>query len=164
MAEKTKPRPRSGCPVSMSLEQFGDRWSLLIIRDMMVRGYRTFKDFQESGEGISSNVLSDRLRTLEAAGIVMTEPDETDARRLNYRLTQKGIDLAPVMLELLIWGAKYESTAAPCALIVQMENCRQQMLAETYKRWRERDSTPLIPRFDEMPQDTSTPNNERRKG
>ncbi len=148
----------------MSLEQFGDRWSLLIIRDMMVRGYRTFKEFQESGEGISSNVLSDRLRTLEAAGIVLTEPDETDARRLNYRLTQKGIDLAPAMLELLIWGAKYESTAAPCALIVQMENCRQQVLAETYKRWRERDPTPLIPRFAEMPQDKSTRSNERKKG
>ena len=148
----------------MSLEQFGDRWSLLIIRDMMVRGYRTFKEFQESGEGISSNVLSDRLRTLEAAGIVLTEPDETDARRLNYRLTQKGIDLAPAMLELLIWGAKYESTAAPCAFIVQMENCRQQVLAETYKRWRERDPTPLIPRFDEMPQDKSIRSNERKKG
>ena len=134
----------------MSLEQFGDRWSLLIIRDMMVRGYRTFKEFQQSGEGISSNVLSGRLRTLEAAGIVLTEPDETDGRRLNYRLTQKGIDLAPVMLELLIWGAKYESTAAPCAFIVQIQNSRPQVLAETYKRWRERDPTPLIPKFDEI--------------
>jgi DNA-binding HxlR family transcriptional regulator len=163
MPEKSKMRARSGCPVSMSLEQFGDRWSLLIIRDMMVRGYHTFKDFQESGEGISSNILSSRLRTLEAAGIIITEPDETDGRRLNYRLTQKGIDLAPVMLELLIWGAKYESTAAPCALIVQMEKCRQQVLAETYKRWRERDPTPLIPRFDEIPQDRSMGTNERRK-
>jgi DNA-binding HxlR family transcriptional regulator len=148
----------------MSLEQFGDRWSLLIIRDIMVRGYRTFKQFQESGEGISSNVLSDRLRTLEAAGILMTEPDETDARRMNYRLTEKGIDLAPVMLELLIWGAKYESTAAPCAFIVQMEHCREQVLAETYKRWRGRDSTPLIPRFDEIPQGNPTRNIERTKG
>jgi DNA-binding HxlR family transcriptional regulator len=147
----------------MSLEQFGDRWSLLIIRDMMVRGYHTFKQFQESGEGISSNVLSDRLRTLEAAGIVLPEPDETDGRRLNYHLTQKGIDLAPVMLELLIWGAKYEATAAPCAFIVQMENSREQVLAETYKRWRARDSTPLIPRFDQMPQDNPVRNSERRK-
>ncbi len=147
----------------MSLEQFGDRWSLLIIRDMMVRGYRTFKEFQESGEGIASNVLATRLKTLEAAGIVMPEPDETDARRLNYRLTQKGIDLAPVMLELLIWGAKYEATAAPCGLIEQMENDREQVIAETYKRWRERDPTPLIPRFDEMPQDNSMPKSERRK-
>jgi hypothetical protein len=93
----------------------------------------------------------------------MTEPDETDARRLNYWLTQKGIDLAPVMLELLIWGAKYESTAAPCTFIVQMENCRQQVLAETYKRWRERDSTPLIPRFEGIPQDGPMRNIERRE-
>jgi len=164
MSEKSTSRPRSGCPVSISLEQFGDRWSLLIIRDMMVRGYHTFKEFQESGEGISSNVLSDRLRTLEAAGILLTEPDETDARRLNYRLTQKGIDLAPVMLELLIWGAKYEATAAPCGLIEQMENDREQVIAETRRRWRERDSTPLIPRFVDIPQDTSTRSNERRKG
>ena len=163
MPEKSKSRPRSGCPVSMSLEQFGDRWSLLIIRDMMVRGYHTFKEFQESGEGISSNVLSDRLRTLEVAGILLTEPDETDARRLNYRLTQKGIDLAPVMLELLIWGAKYEATAAPCGLIEQMENDREKVIAETRRRWRERDSTPLIPRFDEIPQDNPTRNSERRK-
>ena len=163
MPEKAKSRPRSGCPVSMSLEQFGDRWSLLIIRDMMVRGYHSFKQFQESGEGISSNILADRLRTLGTAGILMTEPDETDARRVNYRLTKKGIDLAPVMLELLIWGAKYESTAAPCALIAHMENSRDQVIAETYKRWREKDPTPLIPRFDEMPQDNPTRNSERKK-
>lgn len=164
MSERSKSRPRSGCPVSMSLEQFGDRWSLLIIRDMMVRGYRSFKQFQESGEGISSNILADRLKTLEAAGILVTEPEETDARRVNYRLTQKGIDLAPVMLELLIWGAKYEATAAPCGLIQQMENSREQVIAETYKRWRERDSTPLIPRFDEIPQDNPVRTSERRKG
>ena len=147
----------------MSLEQFGDRWSLLIIRDMMVRGYHTFKQFQESGEGISSNVLSDRLRTLEAAGILVPEPDENDARRMNYRLTQKGIDLAPVMLELLIWGAKYEATAAPCALITQMADSREAVIAETQRRWRERDSTPLIPRFDEIPQDNPMRSSERRK-
>ncbi len=140
---------RSGCPVSISLEQFGDRWSLLIIRDMMVRGYHTFKQFQESGEGISSNILSDRLKTLEAAGILTSEPEETDGRRVNYRLTQKGIDLAPAMLELLIWGAKYEQTSAPCGLMEHMENNREAILAETRRRWQVRDVTPLLPRFDE---------------
>jgi DNA-binding HxlR family transcriptional regulator len=164
MPEKSKLKRRSGCPVSISLEQFGDRWSLLIIRDMMVRGYRTFKEFQESGEGISSNILADRLKTLEAAGILTTEPEATDARRVNYRLTQKGIDLAPVMLELLIWGARYEATAAPCGLIDQMENSREQILAETRRRWRERDSTPLIPRFDEVAASKAARKNERRKG
>lgn len=121
---------------------------MLILRDLMVRGYRTFKEFKEAGEGIATNILADRLRNLEASGIIATEPQESDGRRVNYRLTQKGIDLAPVLLELLIWGARHEATGAPCELIVQMENCREQVLAEARRRWRERDSTPLIPRFD----------------
>src|SRR5215471_1970615 len=75
---KPKPKHRSGCPVSMSLELLGDRWSLLIIRDLMVRGYRTFKEFQESGEGIATNILADRLRKLEAGGILTAEAEESD--------------------------------------------------------------------------------------
>ncbi len=109
----------------------------------MVRGFRTFKEFQESGEGIATNILADRLRKLEQAGIITAEPDQTDKRKVNYRLTQKGIDLAPVLLELLIWGARHEKTAAPCALIEQMENHRAQLLAEVRRRWRERDPAPL---------------------
>jgi DNA-binding HxlR family transcriptional regulator len=145
---KVKSRPRSGCPVSLSLERFGDRWSLLIIRDLMVRGYRTFKEFQKSDEGIASNILADRLQRLEAAGIITTEGDQSDGRRVNYRLTEKGIDLAPVMLELLIWGARHEQSGASCALIAEMARNREQILAETRRRWEARDSTPLIPRFD----------------
>ena len=138
---------RSGCPVSISLETFGDRWSLLIIRDLMVRGLSTFKQFHGSGEGIATNILSHRLQKLEAAGIVTTEIDETDARSLRYRLTEKGIDLAPVLLELLIWGAQHERTAAPCALIEKMARDRREILVEVRRRWRERDPAPLLPRF-----------------
>lgn len=145
---KPNSKRRSGCPVSISLERFGDRWSLLVLRDLMVRGYRTFKEFQESGEGIATNILSRRLQDLEASGIITAEVEARDGRRVNYRLTEKGIDLAPVLLELLIWGARHEESGAPCALIVQMENCREQVLAEVRRRWQERDPTPLIPRFD----------------
>ena len=134
---------RSGCPVSFSLEQFGDRWSLLIIRDMMVRGYRTFKEFQQSGEGIATNILSSRLRRLEAAGILSAEADAADGRKVNYRLTEKGIELAPVVLELLIWGARNGEAKGPCAAIEKMKNNREAILAEVRRRWRERDSTPL---------------------
>ena len=126
---------------------FGDRWSLLIVRDLMVRGFRTFKEFQESGEGIATNILADRLQKLDASGIITAEEEETDGRRVNYRLTEKGIDLAPVLLELLIWGARHEETGVPCALIGKMENNRETVLAEVRRRWRQRDSTPLIPRF-----------------
>jgi DNA-binding HxlR family transcriptional regulator len=139
-------KQRSGCPVSIALETFGDRWSLLIIRDLMVRGFHTFKDFLESGEGIATNILSDRLKKLEAAGIVQAEPEESDARRLNYRLTEKGIDLAPVMLDLLLWSAKHEQTGMPCSKVEEMARNREWMLAEVRRRWQERDSTPLLPK------------------
>jgi DNA-binding HxlR family transcriptional regulator len=144
---KSKLKRRSGCPVSISLEMLGDRWSLLIVRDLMVRGFRTFKDFQGSSEAIATNILADRLRKLEAAGIVTAKVEEKDGRRINYRLTEKGIDLAPVLLELLIWGARHEETGAPCALIDNMEKNREEVLAETRRRWRERDLTPLLPEF-----------------
>jgi DNA-binding HxlR family transcriptional regulator len=144
---KPKSKRRSGCPVSISLEKFGDRWSLLIIRDLMVRGFRTFKEFQESGEGIATNILADRLQKLEASGILTPEEEDTDGRRVNYRLTEKGMDLAPVLLDLLVWGARHEQTGAPCALIATIEKNREQVLAEARRRWRERDSTALIPRF-----------------
>ncbi len=144
---KSKTKQRSGCPVSISLEMLGDSWSLLIIRDLMVRGYRTFKEFQESGEGIATNILSDRLKRLEAWGIITAEKEESDGRRINYRLTEKGIDLAPVMLELLIWGARHENTGAPCAVIDKMAANREEVLREVRRRWQVRDLTPLLPRF-----------------
>jgi DNA-binding HxlR family transcriptional regulator len=113
----------------------------------MVRGYRTFKDFQNAGEGIATNILADRLRKLELAGVITTEVEPADGRRANYRLTEKGIDLAPVLLDLLIWAAQHEQTAAPCALIERMARNREQVLAEVRRRWRERDSTPFLPPF-----------------
>jgi DNA-binding HxlR family transcriptional regulator len=145
--EHARAKRRSGCPVSVSLEILGDRWSLLIIRDLMVRGLETFKEFQASGEGIASNILADRLRKLQAADIVTVEARQGDRRRIAYRLTQKGIDLAPVLLELLIWGARHEKTAAPCGFGSQMEANRQEILGEARRRWREGDRTPLLPRF-----------------
>ena len=133
--------------MSISLDIFGDRWSLLIIRDLMVRGYRTFKEFRESGEGIATNILTDRLRKLEASGIIITEAEEADRRKVNYRLTEKGIDLAPVLLELLVWGSRHEDAGLPCTFIEDMAQNREAILAEVRRRWRERDSNPLIPKF-----------------
>jgi DNA-binding HxlR family transcriptional regulator len=116
---------------------------------MMVRGRRTFKDFQESGEAIATNILADRLRRLRGAGIVRAQVDGADARKICYRLTRKGIDLAPVLLELLIWGTRYEKTGAPRALIERMARSREKILAQVRQRWRDRDPTPLLPPFDQ---------------
>jgi len=142
----TPKQRRSGCPVSIALEVFGDRWSLLIVRDLMVRGLRTFTEFLESGEGIATNILANRLEKLEAARIIAREPEESDGRKVNYRLTERGIDLAPVMLELLIWGARHEEAGLPCSVIARMAKDREAVLAEVRRRWRDRDTTPLLPR------------------
>ena len=165
MAIKSSANHRSGCPVSAALDLLGDRWSLLIIRDLMVRGYRTFREFQGSGEGIATNVLADRLHKLEAGGILMQEPAENDRRSTNYRLTEKGIALGPVLLELLIWGARHEQTDASCAAIDQMAANKSVVLAEAYRRWRLRDTTPLIPSFARFskPHPKSKPNSPKGK-
>ncbi len=147
MARTSKAKARSGCPVSVSLDLLGDRWSLLIVRDMMVRGYRTFREFQRAGEGIASNILTDRLQRLEEGGILTREPAAEDGRSTHYRLTAKGIALAPVLLEMLIWGAHHEKTDAPCAAIEAMEQNRAAVITEAYRRWEQRDPTPLIPPF-----------------
>lgn len=147
VAREPSSKHRSGCPVSVSLEVLGDRWTLLVIRDLMVRGLSSFKDFQESGERIASNILADRLKKLRAAGIVTAKAQEGDGRRLTYRLTEKGIDLAPLLFELLVWGARHERTGAPREFMKQMEGNREQVLEECRRRWRDQDSTPLLPKF-----------------
>lgn len=151
MPDKSHALRRSGCPVSVSLDIFGDRWSLLIVRDLMVRGYRTFSEMEHDGDGIATNILADRLRRLEGAGILGAEP-AADGRSSVYRLTEKGIALAPVMLELLIWAARHEATGAPCEMIEHLARNREAVLAESYRRWKERDLTPLIPPFGPLPE------------
>jgi DNA-binding HxlR family transcriptional regulator len=125
---------RSGCPLNASVEMLGDRWSLLIIRDMMVRGYRTFKEFLSSDEHIATNILADRLRRLESYGIVSTETDPADGRRLHYLLTAKGMDLAPILTEMVLWAAAHEDTGNQ-ALVRLIRKDKTRFLAEVRKRW-----------------------------
>src|ERR1700704_257910 len=94
---------RSGCPLNASVEVLGDRWSLLIIRDMMLRGFRSYKEFLGSYERIATNILADRLQKLITHGIITAESDSSDGRKLIYSLTPKGIDLAPVLTEMVLW-------------------------------------------------------------
>lgn len=145
MTEGFSAKHRSECPVSAALEVLGDRWSLLIIRDLMVRGLRSFLEFLTSGEGIATNILSDRLRKLLSAGIIVEERDAADRRRVIYRLTEKGIDLAPVLFEMLIWGARHSQTSGRCEEFAKMAQNRDWILAEVRRRWEERDPEPLLP-------------------
>src|SRR5258707_8520734 len=137
MRAKHKPQRRSSCPVNASLEIFGDRWSLLIIRDLMMRGYHTYKEFLSSDEGIATNILAERLQRLEAAGIITTSRDAEDRRKVVYRLTEKGIDLAPILVELIFWSAQHEETGSPHPAIRRMRGKREQFLAEIRRNWKE---------------------------
>jgi DNA-binding HxlR family transcriptional regulator len=117
----------------------GDRWSLLIIRDMMLRGSRTYKEFLECDEGIATNILADRLRKLVAYGILTTKPDPADGRKQIYLLTAKGIDLAPVLTEMVLWAAAHEDTGNQ-ALVRQMRKDKEKFLAGVRRCWAERHS------------------------
>jgi DNA-binding HxlR family transcriptional regulator len=140
---KKKPAPtrRSGCPLNASVEMLGDRWSLLILRDMMIRGYRSFNEFLQSDEKIASNILADRLRRLESYGIIATERDASDGRKVIYSLTAKGIDLAPVLTEMVMWAARHEKTGNQ-PLVRQMQSGKEQFLAAVRQRWAKEHSHP----------------------
>jgi DNA-binding HxlR family transcriptional regulator len=120
--------------LNASVEMLGDRWSLLIIRDMMLRGFRSYKEFLESYEGIATNILADRLRKLQAYGIIETERDASDGRKVIYLLTEKGIDLAPVMSEMVLWAAAHEDTSDE-ALVKELREDKEGFVAAVRQRW-----------------------------
>jgi DNA-binding HxlR family transcriptional regulator len=130
MPKKNASTRRSDCPLSVSLDLVGDRWSLLIIRDLMFKDRHEFRDFHGAEEGIATNVLTDRLRRLEESGIIAKTPHPVDARKAEYHLTERGFDLAPVLIELMIWAATYENTAAPTSAIRRMIKDRDALIAE----------------------------------
>jgi DNA-binding HxlR family transcriptional regulator len=125
---------RSGCPLNASVEMLGDRWSLLILRDMMLRGFKTYKEFLSSYEGIATNVLADRLRRLEEYGIIEPSPDMSDGRKVIYVLTKKGVDLAPVMAEMVLWAAAHEPTGNP-ELVRALKKDKAAMIDAIQRRW-----------------------------
>ena len=103
--EKTK--KRSDCPVSCSLDIWGDKWSLLIIRDMMFSQKSTYGDFLKSAEGIATNILASRLQSLEEGKLIEKLEHPGSKAKVLYKLTQKGIDLLPIIVEVYLWAEKY---------------------------------------------------------
>ena len=98
---------RSSCPISATLDVIGDKWSLLVIRDLLFLGKTQFGEFLSASEGISTNILAQRLNSLEACGIVEKQPYQDNPVRYNYTLTQRGRELRPVLMELIGWGNKH---------------------------------------------------------
>jgi DNA-binding HxlR family transcriptional regulator len=106
--KKGKGKLRSHCPVNFALEAFGDRWALLILRDIVFRGKRTYGEFLKSEEGFATNILASRLDHLLAEGILRREGDEADGRKAIYSLTEKGLDLIPLVFEMVLWSARHD--------------------------------------------------------
>ena len=126
---KHKHQRRSDCPINFALELFGDPWSLLIIRDIIYFGKKTYGEFLASEEGMATNILALRLARLEQQGILVKKHCEKDKRKEEYALTEKGLDLIPVLVEMANWSAEHDpQTAAPTAWISLMKTEREKMI------------------------------------
>jgi DNA-binding HxlR family transcriptional regulator len=112
-------KKRSECPLSCSLDIFGDKWSLLIIRDLMFENKCTYNDFLKSQEGIATNILASRLKELEENGIIEKSAHPDSKAKNLYRLTSKGIDLLPILIEVYIWSDKYFTIPADVKVVIQ---------------------------------------------
>jgi DNA-binding HxlR family transcriptional regulator len=127
----TKQKRRSDCPINFALEIFGDKWTFLIVRDLMFKGKHYYGEFLQMEERIATNILADRLALLEASGIVTKKLDKQHGSKQFYELTSKGIDLLPALTEIILWSAKYDKqTAADAKFISQVKKDRRGLFAK----------------------------------
>jgi DNA-binding HxlR family transcriptional regulator len=121
MKKENGSHQRSGCPINLTLEVVGDKWSLLVIRDMIFGNRRHFRELlTKSQEGIASNILADRLKRLVEQGIVSKADDPTHKQKAIYSLTEKGIELLPILAQMSIWGRKYLPVTAELSIRAQL--------------------------------------------
>lgn len=125
-------KKESGCPIDYGLDIFGDRWTLLVIRDLLFVGKRHFKQLMESPERIASNILTVRLKKLEEKGLISRSPDPENRKQVVYELTQKGLDLTPMLIELIRWSATYDpNTAVPKLILDRIAKDRSGLIKDT---------------------------------
>lgn len=134
MKQKEDECRRSACAISMALENIGDKWSLLILRDLMFTDKRTYGELQASDEKIATNILAARLLSLEANGLIRKAADPNNGRRSLYFLTEKGIDLLPVIIELRQWAEKHNDDTAGCAHALKLTNKNRKEVLTSYKK------------------------------
>lgn len=123
--KKRRKKLRSHCPINFGLEIFGDRWSLLILRDIVFRGKRKYGEFLKSEEGFATNILASRLEHLVVSGILNREADETDGRIEIYSLTDKGLDLIPMLFEMVLWSYKHDNQSEAKRIVRLVELIRK---------------------------------------
>ena len=128
-------KKKSDCPINYALEMFGDKWTFLIVRDLMFKGKHYYGEFLQMEEKIATNILADRLALLEQAGIVNRTIDEAHHSKKIYKLTKKGIDLLPVLTEFILWSAKYDKrSAVDKKFVSQAKHDKEKLFAEIKER------------------------------
>ena len=127
---------RSTCPINYSVEIFGDKWMLLLLRDLMFNKKNSFLEFRASAEKISSAVLTEKLNTLLNEGIVAKVTSPKNASKFLYLLTDKGIELVPVMMEILNWGSSYNPDGGPKTLLDQIKQSKKKAIMELQDKLR----------------------------
>lgn len=131
---------RSSCPLNFALEIFGDRWTLIVLRDLLLKSRRRYGELLACEEGIATNVLADRLKRLELRGLVRKERDEDDQRQYIYRPTPQAIALVPMLVEMTVWGARNSGTSSVDRdFLERFETDRAQLIADIEEQVR-RDS------------------------
>lgn len=130
----SKQKRRSDCPINFALEIFGDRWTLLIIRDLMFKGKNYYGEFLQAEEKIATNILADRLAMLEQEGIIIKNVDPSHGSKFIYNLSKKGIDLLPVLAEIVVWSAKYDSNEEAIQFANSFTKDKENMLDEISNR------------------------------
>lgn len=125
-----------GCPFTYALEIFGDKWSLLVLRDLIIFNKRTYKEFAAAGEGIATNILADRLNNLEKDGMITKKRDPENRRSYIYSPTRKSLDLFPMFYEMIRWSAKYDTkTSVPNKWVRTPKSTMQKIQKEIIERF-----------------------------
>ena len=133
------------CPISTTLEILGDKWTLLVIRDLMFSGKRTYGEFLQSQEKIATNILADRLLVLEKAGIVEKKAFPGNRAKNLYQLTPKGVDLMPILFEIILWGDKYLEIPEPIhRLAGKIRKDKRRIMKEISQRLAAGDTVSMI--------------------
>ena len=131
MAKSKKNCRQSGCPIAFTLDLVGDKWSLLIVRDMIFKRRRYFGEFLDANEQIATNILTDRLKKLENAQVITKTQDPEHQKKYIYELTAKGVGLIPVILEVILWGTKNDpSTTTPKELFRRLNKDKSKFTQE----------------------------------
>ncbi len=125
---------RSHCPINYALEHIGDKWSLLIIRDLMFKDKRHYNEFLEGGEKVSTSVLGTRLKQLEEVGLITKGEDDVKKSRIKYSLTQKGIDMLPFMVDMISWSGVYDKNTEAGEDFLDQAKLERESLLQSFRK------------------------------